>query len=93
METCSCMSYFKKNDPSEVANYRPISLLSTIKKAFEKNIHDKHVFNFFKQTNIITALQSGFVPNDSTVSLLPSCTTPFAILWTKTKKYVLFSVK
>ena len=30
----------------------------------------KHVFNFFNQTNIITSLQSGFVPNDSTVNQL-----------------------
>ena len=60
---------FKKNDPSDVLNYRPVSLLSTIEKVFEKIIH-KHVFNFFKQNNIITFFQSGFVPNDSTVNQL-----------------------
>ena len=60
---------FKKNDPSEVSNYRPISLLSTIEKVFEKIIH-KHVFNFFNQNNIISSFQSGFVPNDSTVNQL-----------------------
>ena len=30
----------------------------------EKNVH-KHVFNFFKDNNVITILQSGFVPGDS----------------------------
>ena len=33
---------YKKDDPSEVSNYRPISLLSTVGKVLEKNVH-KHV--------------------------------------------------
>ena len=28
----------------------------------------KHVFNFFRDDNVITTLQSGFVPGDSTVN-------------------------
>ena len=60
---------YKKDDPSDVTNYRPISLLSTIGKVFEKIIH-KHVFNFFRENNILTRLQSGFVPGDSTVNQL-----------------------
>ena len=35
----------------------------------EKKIH-KHVFNFFRDHKIITSLQSGFVPGDSTVNQL-----------------------
>lgn len=61
----------KKNDPQEISNYRPISLLSTISKVMEKIIH-KHVFNFFSENNMISALQSGFVPKDSTVNQLTS---------------------
>ncbi|MCG8113032.1 MAG: reverse transcriptase domain-containing protein [Candidatus Thiodiazotropha taylori] len=60
---------YKKNDPSDVTNYRPISLLSTIGKVLEKIIH-KHVFNFFRDHHIITAMQSGFIPGDSTVNQL-----------------------
>ena len=60
---------YKKNDPSDVSNYRPISLLSSICKVLEKIIH-KHVFNFFRDHKIITSLQSGFVPGDSTVNQL-----------------------
>ena len=62
---------FKKNDPHEVSNYRPISLLSVISKSLEKIIH-KYLFNFLISTNAITSLQSGFVPNDSTVNQLSS---------------------
>ena len=59
----------KKDDPSEVSNYRPISLLNTIGKALEKIVH-KHLFNFFRDNNTLTSLQSGFVPGDSTVNQL-----------------------
>ena len=44
-------------------------LLSTVGKTLEKIIH-KHIFNFFQDNNIITYLQSGFVPGDSTVNQL-----------------------
>lgn len=59
----------KKDDPSNVSNYRPISLLSTIGKVLEKLIH-KYVFNFFHEHEVLTTLQSGFVPGDSTVNQL-----------------------
>ncbi|XP_053383630.1 uncharacterized protein LOC128549901 [Mercenaria mercenaria] len=55
----------KKNDPYIVSNYRSISLLSTISKTLEKIIR-KHTYNFFMSNNIISSLQSGFVPNDTT---------------------------
>ena len=35
----------KKNDPSDITHYRPISLPSTVGKLLEKNVH-KYVFNF-----------------------------------------------
>ena len=51
---------FKKDNPSDVANYRPISLLNTIGK----------VYNFVHEHHVITTLQSGFVPGDATVNQL-----------------------
>ncbi|MCG7883757.1 MAG: reverse transcriptase family protein [Candidatus Thiodiazotropha endolucinida] len=60
---------YKKDDPSLVSNYRPISLLSAVGKTMEKIVH-KHIFNYFEDNNIITCLQSGFVPGDSTVNQL-----------------------
>ena len=64
-------SIHKKNDPSDVSNYRPIFLLSTISKVLDK-IVNKYLFNFFPDNNVITAFQSGFVliVCDSTVDQL-----------------------
>ena len=59
----------KKNDASDVANYRPISLLNTIGKVLEKIVH-KYVFNVLNDHHVITTLQSGFVPGDSSVNQL-----------------------
>ena len=60
---------YKKNNASDVSNYRPISLLSTVGKVLEKIVH-KYLFNFFRENNTITTLQSGFIPGDSTVNQL-----------------------
>ena len=40
---------FKKDDPSNYENYRPISLLSTVGKVLKRVIH-KHTYNFLLQT-------------------------------------------
>ena len=40
---------YKKDYPSVVSNYRPISLLSTVGKVLER-IVNKHIFFFFKNT-------------------------------------------
>ena len=60
---------FKKDDPSVVSNYRPLSLLSTVGKVLEKIVHKK-LYNFIRGNNILTTLQSGFVQDDSTVNQL-----------------------
>ena len=60
---------FKKNDPTDVSNYRPISLLNTLGKVLEKIVH-KHVYNFSNDHHIITTLQSVFMSGDSTVNQL-----------------------
>ena len=60
---------FKKSDVADATNYRPISLLSSIGKVLEKLVH-KRIFNFFRDSQVITTLESGFVPGDSTVNQL-----------------------
>ena len=60
---------FKSGDSSNPANYRPISLLSTLGKVFERIVF-KHTFNFLHTHQILSPLQSGFVPGDSTINQL-----------------------
>ena len=52
-----------------VSNYRPISLLNSEAKLFEKLI-SKYLFNHFRDNNLLSSLQSGFMPGDSTVNQL-----------------------
>ena len=48
-------------------NYRPVLLLNTMEKVFERILF-KTVFNYLKVTNFLTPSQSGFLPGDSTVN-------------------------
>ena len=52
-----------------VSNYRPISLLNSEDKVFERLIF-KHLYNHLKDNNLLTPFQSGFIPGDSTVNQL-----------------------
>ena len=56
-------------DPSDVCNYRPISVLSNLDKVFERLVF-KHLFNHLRDNNILTSFQSGFIPGDSTTNQL-----------------------
>ena len=55
---------YKKGDKTDVANDRPISLLSCIGKVFERCVF-KHLHTYIVANNLITPLQSGFTPSDS----------------------------
>ena len=54
------------NDPSVVANYRLILLLSTVEKVLQKRVH-KNMFNLLRDHDVLTSLQSGVIAGDSTV--------------------------
>ena len=56
---------FKKSDSSLLVNYRPISLLPTISKVFERVIHDQ-MYEYFNQFNLLAEQQYGFRKQHST---------------------------
>ncbi len=60
---------YKKSNPSDPTNYRPISLLSCIGKLMERCIH-KHLYNYLSDNNILSQYQSGFIRGDSTTNQL-----------------------
>ena len=60
-KTANVIPILKKGDRQDVANYRPVSLLSIVSKCLEKIIF-KNVYNFFRDNDIITKWQSGFIP-------------------------------
>ena len=59
----------KTGDLSMVSNYRPISLLNAEDKVFERLIF-KYLFNHLQDNNLLSSLQSGFIPGDSTINQL-----------------------
>ena len=55
---------YKSGAKSNPSNYRPISILPTISKLFEKRIN-KHLMGFLNKYNLIHENQSGFRPKHS----------------------------
>ena len=54
---------------SSVSNFRPISLLPCFEKVAER-VLNKYLYNHLHENSILTPLQSGFIPGDSTTNLL-----------------------
>ena len=55
----------KCSSPSILSHYRPISVLPTVSKSFEKII-DARVSNFLNKNKLVTNFQYGFRNNTST---------------------------
>ena len=56
---------FKKDDPSVLTNYRPVTLLSCVSKIMERIIF-KHVYYYFHCKGLFYQHQAGFLPGHST---------------------------
>ena len=57
---------YKSGNSNCMSNYRPISILPTISKIFEKLLH-KRIYNFLEDNNIIYDCQFGFRQGHSTI--------------------------
>ena len=57
---------FKKGDPAEATNYRPISILSQFSKIFEKLLFIR-IINYLEKYDLLSKDQYGFRKNSSTV--------------------------
>ena len=55
----------KKGDKNVITNYRPISLLPTLSKVFERVIHIQ-LYNYFNNENLLAEQQYGFRAKHST---------------------------
>ena len=60
---------FKSGDLSNANNYRPISVLPTIARVFERLIFDQ-LYTYVNKNNFLYMYQSGFRPLHSTLTAL-----------------------
>ena len=73
MKKSNVVPIHKNKSKNLIKNYRPISLLPIFSKILEKLIFNS-AFNYFRQNNLFTECQSGFIPGDSYVAQLLSIT-------------------
>lgn len=63
---CVC-PILKSRDPSDVANYRPITILNNFAKVFEISLYNRI---YFSVKNLVSINQHGFISHRSTTSNL-----------------------
>ena len=69
LKTAKVIPLQKAKDLTDINNYRPISVLSSISKPLEKHVH-KHLLKYLDRFNLIHTHQSGFGPQHSCQSAL-----------------------
>ena len=72
-KTAKVVPLFKKGDKKDPANYRPISLLSSLSKVFEKILHNRMI-RFTEKNNLICPMQYGFRNSMSCVDAIAAIT-------------------
>ena len=65
LKVAKVVPIFKKNDQSDIKNYRPISVLPNISKLFE-NVMQTQLMEYFTSHNLLASQQYGFRSNRST---------------------------
>ena len=72
-KTAKVIPLYKKGDRKDPGNYRPISLLSSLSKIFEKLLH-KRMMNFCESNNLLHGAQFGFRSKMSCVHAITTVT-------------------
>ena len=65
MKIAKVILIYKTGDPKIIENYRPISLLPTISKSFERVVYNQ-LYNYIFQNDILYSSQYGFRIKHST---------------------------
>ena len=74
MKKAKIIPVFKTGDKLLMSNYRPISILSSFSKIFEKCIH-KRLFSFFDKQKVLSPNQYGFRPGFNTTHAITDIVT------------------
>ena len=69
LKTAKVVRLPKAKELTDINNYRPISVLSSISKPLKKHVH-KHLLKYLDRFNLIHTHQSGFRPQHSCQSAL-----------------------
>ncbi len=64
MKTAKVIPIHKEGSRADVANYRPISLLTSLSKIYEKTMH-RRILNFLESNSSLFEMQYGFRPGRS----------------------------
>ena len=64
LKTATVIAVFKKGDPDMTSNYRPISLLSSFSRLYQRLIY-KRLYSFITHNKLIHPLQFGFKKHNS----------------------------
>lgn len=72
LKSAAVTPVYKKGDPTDIDNYRPIALVSVFSKIMEKIIADK-IYTFLNKYNLISDSQHGFRPGFSTETASVEC--------------------
>ena len=69
LKTSKVTPIYKKDSQLQCSNYRPISLLSNIKKILERIVYSR-LYKFFEDSKLVYNLQFGFRQKHSTTHAL-----------------------
>ena len=69
---------FKSGDKDDIANYRPISIVSVIAKVFGRRVHDQF-YTYLSSNQLINPYQSGFRSTFSSLTSLLESTNNWCV--------------